>query len=46
VLGRRVVEATTDTDRRVLVVCRTPPDLGVDVEVVDFLDVYLIREKA
>jgi hypothetical protein len=43
VLGWRVVEASTRVRRRVLVVCRTVPEKGADTNVVDFLDVYVVK---
>jgi len=43
VLGWRVVEGTTH-GRSVLVVCRSAPDEETDVDVVDFLDVYVVKD--
>ncbi len=43
VLGWRVVDATTQDGRRALVVCRTVPAEGVDLDVVQFLDVYVVK---
>jgi hypothetical protein len=44
VLGWRVVEGTTQDGRSVLVVCRSAPDEEADVDVVDFLDVYVAKD--
>ena len=43
VLGWRVVDAITEEGRHVLVVCKTVPTEEVDLDVVQFLDVYVVK---
>jgi hypothetical protein len=43
VLGWRVVDATSELGRHVLVVCKTMPTEEVDLDVVQFLDVYVVK---